>query len=45
LKVDHIDADQDASGALAGFMINANQIGKAMADISSPGGAHCQATH
>ena len=29
LKVDHIDADQDASGALAGFMINANSIGKA----------------
>jgi Raf kinase inhibitor-like YbhB/YbcL family protein len=29
LKVDHIDADQDASGALAGFMVNANQIGKA----------------
>jgi hypothetical protein len=30
LKVDHIDADQDASGALAGFMINANILGKAM---------------
>ena len=29
LKVDHVDADQDAGGALAGFMINANQIGKA----------------
>jgi hypothetical protein len=29
LKVDHIDADQDSSGALAGFMINGNQIGKA----------------
>ena len=29
LKVDHIDADQEASGALVGFMINANQIGKA----------------
>lgn len=29
LKVDHIDADQDASGALAGYMINANVLGKA----------------
>jgi hypothetical protein len=29
LKVDHLDGNQDVSGALAGFMINANQIGKA----------------
>jgi phosphatidylethanolamine-binding protein (PEBP) family uncharacterized protein len=29
LKVDRVDADQDASGALAGFMIYANSIGKA----------------
>jgi Raf kinase inhibitor-like YbhB/YbcL family protein len=29
LKVDHVDVDQDASGALAGFMIDANEIDKA----------------
>jgi hypothetical protein len=29
LKVDKIDADENASGALVGFMLNANQLGKA----------------
>ena len=29
LKVDKIDADTDASGALVGFMLNANKLGKA----------------
>jgi Raf kinase inhibitor-like YbhB/YbcL family protein len=29
LKVDKIDADADASGALVGFMLNANKLGKA----------------
>jgi Raf kinase inhibitor-like YbhB/YbcL family protein len=29
LKVAKIDADQNASGALVGYMINANHIGKA----------------
>jgi Raf kinase inhibitor-like YbhB/YbcL family protein len=29
LKVDKLEVPEDASGALVGFMINANQIGKA----------------
>ena len=29
LKVDKIDADENASGALVGFMLNANKLGKA----------------
>jgi Raf kinase inhibitor-like YbhB/YbcL family protein len=29
LKVDKIDADENASGALVGFMLNANRLGKA----------------
>ena len=29
LKVDHIDADENAAGALVGYMINANRIGNA----------------
>jgi len=29
LKVDKLDADADASGALVGFMLNANKLGKA----------------
>jgi Raf kinase inhibitor-like YbhB/YbcL family protein len=29
LKVDKIDADADASGALVGYMLNANKLGKA----------------
>jgi Raf kinase inhibitor-like YbhB/YbcL family protein len=29
LKVDKIDADAEASGALVGFMLNANKLGKA----------------
>ena len=29
LKVDKIDADENASGAMVGFMLNANKLGKA----------------
>jgi Raf kinase inhibitor-like YbhB/YbcL family protein len=29
LKADKIDADENASGALVGFMLNANKLGKA----------------